>query len=153
MCACKSLLGFTSLLFKATVLGHCMQELKHLVLWGTQAYYDYRGVCVRFPPAQADKPPGTLSFVIVHQLCQREKQVQWKKFCMKWLCRRTNCFCLLCVLLCVSVSFCVCVCVSSSSSFFFFNFGCERYLMYQKQFVQTLFYQLKAYTPCWGPLI
>lgn len=50
-----------------------------------------------------------------------------------------------------------CVSVSSvvffPSSFFLFNFGCERYLMYQKQFVQTLFYQLKACTPCWGPLI
>lgn len=32
----------------------------------------------------------------------------------------------------------------------FFNFGCERYLMYQKQFVQALFHQLKVCTPCWG---
>lgn len=56
----------------ATVLG----SLKYLVLPGTRAYYDYEGVCVRFPPAQADKPAGTLSFVIVHQICQREKQFQ-----------------------------------------------------------------------------
>lgn len=34
--------------------------------------------------------------------------------------------------------------------FFFFNFGCERYLMYQKQFVKALFHQLEVCTPCWG---
>jgi hypothetical protein len=69
---------------------------------------------------------------------------------MKLLSWRRNGCAVVCTALCLSV---VCFCFFLLLlPLFFFNFGCERYLMYQKQFVQTLFYQLKVRTPCWGLL-
>jgi hypothetical protein len=65
---------------------------------------------------------------------------------MKLLSWRRNGCAVVCTALCLSV---VCFCfLGLLLPLFFFNFGCERYLMYQKQFVQTLFYQLKVRTPC-----
>lgn len=150
MHTCKPFLSFTSLLFNATLLGHCARELKiPRVARNSCLLWLWRSLCEISPSTGWQ---AGWHIVICHRtpdLSARET-ISIKKFCMKLLCWRTNWFCLPRIPFCVSASFCV---VFFPSSFFFFNFGCERYLMYQKQFVQTLFYQLKACTPCWGPLI
>lgn len=125
----------------ATVLG----SLKYLVLQGTRAYYDYGGVCVRFPPAQADKRLAHCHLSSYTRSVSERNNFNKKILHEITLLENKLVLPSMHTALCLCVILCVCF---FSSSFFFFNFGCERYLMYQKQFVQTLFYQLKACTPC-----
>lgn len=126
-----------------------LTSLKYLLFGETHIYYYYWGVFVQFPWAQADSCIALCHLSLYTRFVNLGNNFNKKNLheITLWEEKKKNSsgFCM-----CNSVSLFIYLFLSTFFFFFFFNFGCERYLMYQKQFVQALFHQLKVCTPCWG---